>query len=121
MSQHPFASQSVGFFFRTHALMSLCSTDDVVGDDTDLKRVTRKIMNKAVTLLLISKQEATVLLADLDLTFCSETIEAVSISQSRRLSKTNTDPNGSGNFVRQCMNRPAECEFFSMGQHFHAQ
>lgn len=58
---------------------------EYTGDKRDIKHACTKIMNKAASNRLISKQEAVVLLGQLDLVTCSETIESVSISNSKRL------------------------------------
>lgn len=58
-------------------------------DKKDLKRSVQRIMNKAAASRLISKQESDVLLGNLDLTLCSETIESVSISNTKRLKLEN--------------------------------
>lgn len=72
------------------------NTLPVTDDKLDLQRVCKKIMNKAASRRLVSKQEASVLLADLPLTKCSEFIEVVSISRNKQISKKTTDtPNGS--------------------------
>lgn len=63
----------------------IMSAEEITGGDMDLKRVCKKVMNKAATRRLISKQEASVLIADLQLTLCSEHIETVSISKSKRI------------------------------------
>jgi len=52
----------------------------------DIKRLARQILNKTVSRRIIPKQEVMVSLAKLDLTFCSESIENVSMSGRYRLS-----------------------------------
>jgi hypothetical protein len=59
-------------------------------DENELKRVCKQVMNKASSSRLISKPEATVLLANLPLSTCSEYIETVSLSDSMRLTKKKT-------------------------------
>ena len=61
------------------------SSEEVTGDRHDIVRVCKKVMNKAASKCLISKQEACVLLGELDLCHCTETIASVSISNSQRL------------------------------------
>jgi hypothetical protein len=56
--------------------------EETTGDESELKRVCKQVMNKAATSRLISKPEATVLLANLPLFTCSEYIEVISISDS---------------------------------------
>ena len=62
--------------------------EETTGDNHDLKAVAKKIMNKAASRRLTSKQEACVLLGNLNLTSCSECIDTISISNSKRVSAT---------------------------------
>jgi len=74
-------------------------------------------MNKANAKRLISKQEAVVLLAGLELVSCSETIESVSISNSKVI----RDSSGAGTtktFVERYAKRPSEFEDASMLDYF---
>ena len=64
---------------------SLIRAEDITGDKDDIKRVCKHIMNKTAARRLISKQEAMVLLGELDLVLCSDTVETVSISNSKTL------------------------------------
>ena len=75
-------------------------------------------MNKAASKRIISKQEASVLLADLDLFTCTETIESVSISNSIRLT-TSDVPSSTKTFIRRYANRPGSCERMSLRDYFH--
>ena len=61
-------------------MLQRVSAEDITGDKDDVKRVCKQIMNRAAAKRLISKQEACVLLGDLDLTHYTETVESVSIS-----------------------------------------
>ena len=77
-------------------------------------------MNKAVTKRIISKQEANVLLADLDLTICTETIENVSISDSRVLKASSTAPsNNNKSFIALYKIRPTAYNDWSLHQYFY--
>lgn len=80
-------------------------------------------MNKAVTKRLISKQEANVLLADLDLCKCSETIENVSITNCKRISAVAEDRSTTTKktFIQQYMSRHSSLEHLSLHQFFHNQ
>ena len=75
-------------------------------------------MNKAASKRLISKQEATVLLAELDLVHCSETIESVSISNSKQIRK-GSDENTNKTFLESYMNRPESCVLMSLQEYYH--
>ena len=65
------------------------SWKDLTGDHESLKSLCKHIMNKCASRRLISKQEAMVLLADLPLTDCTETIETLSINNSNPLRRSN--------------------------------
>lgn len=78
-------------------------------------------MNKCTAKRIISKQEATVLLADLDLFKCSETVESVSISNGKRLAAGDEDRNANPTktFIQQYSKRPQYCELMTLHQYFH--
>lgn len=94
------------------------STEDVTGDRSDLVRICRSAMNKASCKRLISKQEAMVLLAELPLTACTESIETVSISRSNRLRKSE-DKSTDKTFVTRYMKRPQEFDKTNMADYYH--
>ena len=79
-------------------------------------------MNKAASKRLISKQEAVVLLGGLDLFDCTDTIESVSISNSKvvRSGKTETKKdNDTTTFVARYKTRPSSLESLSLYEYFH--
>ena len=77
-------------------------------------------MNSVVTKRIISKQEAVVLLADLKLTDCTETIENVSISNSKKISAGDTDKSyQSKPFLQQYAKRPDQFEPATLHQYYH--
>lgn len=94
----------------------IMNAESVTEDTMDLKRVCKQIMNKAATRRLISKQEASFLLADLALTKCSEQIENVSISQTKKIaihsSKTETK------FINVYAKRDAQYEHLSLHEYY---
>jgi hypothetical protein len=102
-------------------LTFLLSAEEATGDKGDIKRVCKQVMNKTVTKRIISKQEATVLLAELDLFTCTETVESVSISNGKRISISDEDKNSSPKktFINLYSNRPVEHELLSLHQYFH--
>ena len=79
--------------------------DDSHGDITDVVKVSRQVLHDATVKRMISKQEAMVLLGNLDLVLCSETVENVSISSSKRLRKTE-DIDTDKSFLTKYENRP---------------
>lgn len=84
----------------------------------DLMRVCRQAMNKATTKRLISKQEAVVLLAELPLTLCTESIESVSISNSKRL-RSREDRDTDKTFVTAYAKRAPHHESMNMSDYYH--
>lgn len=62
---------------------------ELTHDKKDITRIAKKIMNEITKQRMISKQEAMVLLGELDLFICSEIIANVSISSSKRLRRGN--------------------------------
>jgi hypothetical protein len=89
--------------------------DELTSDKNDVVRVCKKVMNEVTKKRMTSKQECMVLLAELDLVLCTETIENVSISASKRLRKadeTETD----ASFIDKCSKRPAQHESYTMPQ-----
>ena len=85
----------------------------------DVERVFKQISNKQAGKRLISRQEAMVLLSDLDLFTCSETIENVSISKSVRIRKDATTPKSNyKKFIDEYEDRPNEFDNYSLEQYF---
>lgn len=68
----------------------ILNSESIEGGKRDVMRVTKQILNDCARKRMISKQEAMVMLGGLDLVLCSETIENVSISSSKRLRKMET-------------------------------
>lgn len=83
----------------------------------DVRRVCKQIMNKAASKRIISKQEAVVLLAELDLCHCSETIQSVSISNSSKVRVTSSERT-TRTFIQQYANRPNQQENMSLYDYF---
>ena len=67
----------------------ILSLKESTSDNAERKRVCKQVMNRATSSRLIPKPEATVILANLDLTTCSEYIEPISISNSKKLNIKN--------------------------------
>ena len=99
------------------------AAEDVTGDESDVKRVCKQVMNKCATKRLISKQEAMVLLADLDLTVSSEGFELVSTTISCRLRTSKSDvpkKPQKKKFINEYATRDPKYENLSLCQYFHA-
>lgn len=98
------------------------SCEEHTGDVNDIKRACKQVMNKAVSKRIISKQEACVLLAELPLVVCTETIESVSISDSKTisLSDENKSSRSTKTFIDQYKKRPSSFDRYSLHRYFHA-
>lgn len=94
----------------------IMAAEEGIGGLYDLKRVCKQVMNKATTRRLISKQEASVLLAELPLTLCSEFTETVSISNSKRLSIDGANDNSK--FITKYAKRAERHHHLSLHQYF---
>ena len=96
-------------------------------DQRDIKLVCKKILNKTASKRIISKQESMVLLGRLDLTYCTEGFETVSMSLSSRIrikppkegSKTAEPKPGNEKFIKQYMVRDSRYENYSLYRYFH--
>lgn len=103
----------------SHAHHTLLSEDEQSGDKGDIYRVCKKIMNRAASKRLISKQEASVILGGLPLVLCSDTIENVSISNSKALRVTPDDnKQSSKKFIDDYQHRDVLFEDLSLHYYF---
>ncbi len=93
------------------------SSDELTGDDGDVRRVAKQCMNLCSAKRMISKQEACVLLAEMDLTLCSETIENVSISKTRVI-RNSEEETTDKKFIDRYAQRPLEFEAMSLFHYF---
>lgn len=94
------------------------SSEEITGDSTDLVRITKQVMNRSSAKRLISKQEATVLLGNLDLVTSTESIENVSISNSKQLRKAEST-SSSKNLMDAYIKRPKTQESLNLKDFFH--
>ena len=69
-----------------HTKNLVLNSQEITGCRKDVLRVCRQVLNTATTSHLVSLQEATVMLADMPLFHCTETIESVSLSNSQQIS-----------------------------------
>lgn len=91
--------------------------EETTGDVSELQSVCKRVINRTSASRLISKQEASVLLASMDLHTCSDSIELVSISNNTRL----TVGEGSGttsNTLKDYANRPSTYSKLSLHEFF---
>jgi hypothetical protein len=95
-------------------------TEEVTGDQQDIKRLTKQVMNKCLTRRLISKQEAVTLLAQMPLYACTEKIENVTISNTARLKLSKMD-NEDTTMINKYSKRPSHLENMSLYDFFHYQ
>lgn len=91
--------------------------EETTGDESELKNVCKKVMNKAASSRLISKQEACVLLGDLELYTCSEFIDTVSISSSARLTMKGCSVSRNSILARYAA-RPQNLEHLSLKEYY---
>jgi hypothetical protein len=95
----------------------IMASESLTGDTNDVKRVSKQVMNLASAKRLISKQEASVLLSGLELFSCTETIESVSISNSKALrDKEDTTTNKS--LIKKYRDRPFQQRYLSLYDFF---
>lgn len=102
-------------FFSNGPLHS--SADELSGDKNDIKRVSTQCLNSSAGKRLVSRQEAVVMCAELPFTLCSETIETVSISNSKRLRQAGDDGDNK-TFVEEYTRRPNQHMYMSLHEYF---
>jgi hypothetical protein len=93
------------------------SAEDITGDKDDLKRLCKHIMNKVSSKRLISKQEAMVLIAGLDLIQCTESISSLSLNNSAAIRKSD-DPANDNSFLTEYKRRSEQFEHQSLHGYF---
>ena len=86
------------------------------GDENDIKRLARKLLNHSALNRLISKQESLVLLLGLHLVDCSDRFDSVSTSGYRRISK---NPSGGNTIVDRYKRRPTHLRKYSLHDFYH--
>ena len=99
-------------------VLSLIRAEDITGDQQDIKRICKHIMNKTAARRLISKQEAMVLLGELDLVLCSDTIETASISNSKALRQAD-EAHVDKTFISKYEKRSHTYSDLSLREYFH--
>ena len=95
----------------------LLAAEDISGNREEIQRISKQIMNKTAAKRLISKQEAMVLLAEMPLTECTETIESISINNSTQLrvtASTGRDKRITAEYAK----RPPSMENMSLHNYF---
>lgn len=102
----------------------ILAAEGLTGDKADVKRVCKQVMNKVASKRVISKQETMVLLADLALTMCTETVTPVSISRSKRVRADSDEPpkkrsKNDEKFLEVYMKRPLAHIEYSLHAYFH--
>ena len=94
-------------------------SDDTGNGKCDLVRLSRKLLNKAATNRVISKQECLVLLLDLDLVKCSDTFELIGIGDKMALKITGNSKQKKRYSTETYSKRP-QCDWkLSLHSHFH--
>jgi hypothetical protein len=95
----------------------ILGAEEVTGDRIELQSVCKRVLNKAASSRLISKQEATVLLANMDLHICSEQIECVSITKSTKITIDKVESRRA-TILTEYENRPSVYEDLSLHDFF---
>ena len=98
----------------------ILNAHEIHGDDTDVRRVARQILNHTIGEKMISKQEAMVQIGQLDLYNCSETIETHSLSGYRRLEETGTTNFAGTTLLAKYANRKISHKNLSLYEFFFA-
>ena len=99
----------------------ILASDSITGDKEDVKRICKQVMNRVASKRVISKQETMVLLGKLALTGCSESIEKVSISASKKIklaSKGNSDSIDT-KFINDYRDRSPWFHKYSLHDYYH--
>ena len=86
---------------------------ETLASKADVQQLARKLLNKTISGKMVSKQEAMVLVGQLDLVDCSESVSTVSISGHYKL-----DYKKNSTFLSQYANRPAAYNHMSLHQYF---
>ena len=102
---------------RLHMIQLILKAHDTNGDETDVTRIARQILNYTIGEKLISKQEAMVQIAQLRLFHCSETIETHSLSGYRKLTVQNCVSNAT--LLAKYARRPQNQENLSLNEFFY--
>jgi len=97
---------------------SFFSFTEESGDSTDLKWLARKLLNRAASNRVISKQECMVMLLNLDLAKCTDRFDNISLSGYRKITKDKQSSNTNG-WVRKYIHRSKEDKHLSLHQYYH--
>ena len=100
---------------RNQMVSLVMAAHETFGDHTDVQRLARQLLNKTIGEKMISKQEAMVLVGQLRLVHCSESIDTVSISGYYKLDKNST----STTFLKKYATRDAQDRHLTIHQFFH--
>ena len=88
-------------FYFSNTCIVCKRAESITGDQHELTSLIRHIMNRCTTQRTISKQECMVLVSGMPLVQCSENIQTVSISDSKRLSKKSKKKNGMSAYLER--------------------
>lgn len=102
---------------RQQTKQLVLAAEDISGNREEIQRIAKQAMNKSAAKRLISKQEAMVLLAELPLTQCTESIETVSINNSTQL-RVSASTSRDKRITSEYAKRPASMENMSLHAYF---
>ncbi len=91
-------------------------TKDDLGDPTDITKLIQKILNKASSARMITKQEFMVLLSDVPLYICSDIVQKVSLSGYVAVTK---EKQKSNTILSQYKKQPFNKRLLSLHEFFH--
>ena len=100
---------------RNQMISLIMAANETFGDHTDVQQLARQLLNKTIGEKMISKQEAMVLVGQLRLVHCSESIDTVSISGYYKLDKNYS----STTFLKKYATRHPEDRHLTVHQYFH--
>ena len=96
----------------------ILNAEDLDGDQSDLTRLARQILNKSIGEKMISKQEAMVHLAQLRLFDCSERIETQSLSGYYKLNSSRQGRASSSTLLARYADRPPALKEYTLYEYF---
>ena len=106
-----FVATRIFYLLTSHCFKSM---KDEMGDKKEVRRLSRHLLNRASSNRTISKQECMVLLRNLKLVHCTETIETVSISGQYRVQDS-----AQSTILQKYRKRKSDLHHLSLDQFFY--
>jgi len=105
---------------REQVAKLILAASDETGDKADVKRICKRIMNKAASKRLISKQECMVLLGQLELSTCSEILTTINVNNSKSLKLSRENDKKDLSFPSKYKSRPTHMSHMSLYDYYMA-